>query len=105
MNTDISTADLLKQFEKINVPDERAFCFSRYDKAGLRETTLEDHFADIARFHLSANVPREVTIQYETAKNIYLYAWYVYRFYPVAEQQALASLEMGLRQRLPASLP
>ena len=105
MNDDISTADLLKSLEEINVPDERCAVFSRYDEHGLRDDSLPDHYADIAKFQLSQEVPRAVVIQYETAKNIYLYAWYVYRFYPVAEQQALSSLEMGLRNRFPGNLP
>jgi hypothetical protein len=29
-----------------------------------------------------------------------LYAWFVYRFHPIAEQQALATLEFALRERL-----
>ena len=35
----------------------------------------------------------------------YLYAWFVYRFYPVAEQQALTTLEFGLRERLAIVYP
>jgi len=34
-------------------------------------------------------------------KNLYLYAWFVYRFYPVAEQHVLVSLEFALRERFP----
>ncbi len=105
MNDDISNADLFKKLDEMNVPVERCTVYSRYDELGLRDDTLPDHHADIAKFQLSAEVPKDVVIQYETAKNIYLYAWYVYRFYPVAEQQALSCLEMGLRNRLPNSLP
>ncbi|MBX9899366.1 MAG: hypothetical protein K2Y28_01160 [Burkholderiaceae bacterium] len=105
MNNDISNADLLKKLETINVPDERCSVYSRHDELGTRNDTLEDHHADIARFLLSPDVPKDVVIQYETAKNIYLYAWYVYRFYSVAEHQALACLEMGLRKRFPGALP
>ncbi|UKD17091.1 hypothetical protein L3V59_41325 [Burkholderia aenigmatica] len=32
------------------------------------------------------------------------HAWFVYRFYPVAEQQALSSLEFALRERLAAEV-
>lgn len=105
MNNDISNADLLKMLEKINVSDERSSAYLRYDERGLRDNTLEDHHADIARFQMSSDVPKDVVILYETAKNIYLYAWYIYRFYSVAEQQALSCLEMGLRKRFPLGLP
>jgi hypothetical protein len=105
MNNDISDADLLKRLENINLPDVRCSVYSRFDELGIRDDTLEEHHADIAKFQLSADVPKDIVIQYETAKNIYLYAWYVYRFYPVAEHQALACLEMGLRARFPEGLP
>ena len=49
---------------------------------------------------LHAGVPREIVLQFETARNVYLYAWFVYRFYPVAEHQSLACLELALRERL-----
>ena len=39
-------------------------------------------------------------LQFETARNVYLYSWFVYRFYPVAEHQSLACLELALRERL-----
>ncbi|MFZ6645628.1 hypothetical protein ACO0LO_07930 [Undibacterium sp. TJN25] len=105
MTNEISNADLLKKLEEINSPDERWTVFSRYDERGARSDSLAEHHADIARFQLSADVPKEVVILFETAKNVYLYAWYVYRFYPIAEHQALACLEMGLRKKFPGGLP
>ena len=66
---------------------------------------LARHHADIARLELSAKVPAGVAVQFETARNLYLYAWHVYRFYPVAEMQSLAVLEFGLRERFQAPLP
>jgi hypothetical protein len=105
MNNYISNPDLLKTLNEINSPDERGSFFLRHDGLGFRDKTLEDHHADISQFQLSANVPEDVVIQYETAKNIYLYAWYVYRFYSAAEHLALACLEMGLRKRFPEGLP
>jgi len=44
-------------------------------------------------------------VHFETAKNLYLYAWFVYRFFPVAEKHALASLEFALRLRLAGLFP
>ena len=59
----------------------------------------------VAAFELSAAVPLDIRVHFETAKNLYLYAWFVYRFYPVAEQQALVTLEFGLRERLAMLYP
>jgi hypothetical protein len=103
--TQIASADVLRGLTEISQADPRSTSFSRFDEKGIREDSLAEHHADIARFALSSNVPSDVVIQFETARNLYLYAWYVYRFYPVAQHQALTCLELGLRQRIGASLP
>lgn len=105
MTKKISPVDSLRSLDEITQPDLRNSYFSRRDAHGLRTNTLEDHHADISRFVLSNYVPEGVCIQFETAKNLYLYAWYVYRFYPVAEHQVLACLELGLRSRFTEGLP
>jgi hypothetical protein len=61
---------------------------------------IQDQYSAISRYVLIPSVPEHVSIHFETAKNIYLYAWFVFRFYPVAEQQALATLEFALREKL-----
>lgn len=48
---------------------------------------------------LHDDVPEEIVIQFETAKNLYLYAWFVYRFYPVAQSQTYACLEFAMHRR------
>jgi hypothetical protein len=83
-------------------PDPRSTSFVRFDHElrEMRPLRLEDHHAAVCDLVLHAGVPEEVTIHFETAKNLYLYAWYVYRFFAVAEHQSLACLEMALRLRL-----
>jgi hypothetical protein len=66
----------------------------------LRPLALAEHHADISAVALHAGVPQDVALQFETARNLYLYAWFIYRFYPVAEQHSLACLELSLRDRL-----
>lgn len=63
------------------------------------------HHAEIDAIRLSTAVPEPIAIQFETARNLYLYAWHVYRFYMVAKVQALTTLELGLRTCLPDRLP
>lgn len=67
--------------------------------------SLTAQHALIATVELDDAVPEPVAIQFETARNLYLYAWHVYRFYMVAKTQALSALEFGLRERLPSRLP
>jgi hypothetical protein len=105
MGTEIASADMLRGLTEIDRADVRSSFFSRFDETGIREDSLAEHHADIARIELSPHVPPDIVVQFETARNLYLYAWYVYRFYPVAEHQVLTCLELGLRERIGGSLP
>jgi hypothetical protein len=91
MNSEIAECDLLRLPERACSPDSRTHGFYKID--------LRDQYEAIACFILNEDVPTKVAIHFETAKNLFLYAWFVYRFYPVAEQHVLASLEFALRER------
>ncbi|MGN7100332.1 hypothetical protein ACTHR6_01900 [Ralstonia holmesii] len=80
--------------------------FLRFDDSagGFRPITAADQLGDIAQFTLRDEVPEPVRVHFETAKNLYAYAWFVYRFHAVAEQHALTSLEFALRARLAEEL-
>jgi hypothetical protein len=87
---EINECDQLRLPDAVCKPDVRT-----------HQRLVEDQYEAIACFKLNENVPIDVVTHFETAKNLYLYAWFVYRFYPVAEQQALASLEFALREKFP----
>ncbi|TLN01518.1 hypothetical protein FDZ73_15490 [bacterium] len=97
---ELCPADALRTPASALLPDERTNAFAVIDQGMVRKITQADHHGAIARFELSSAVPIAVRIHFETARNLYLYAWFVYRFYPVAEQHALTSLEFALRERL-----
>lgn len=82
--------DPLKPLDEVLVPDERSVALNG---------SLEDRHRLLFGIVLSASVPTDVQQLFETAKNVALYAWYVYRFHQVAESVAFQSLEMGLRKR------
>lgn len=65
-----------------------------------RPQGLKDHYESVNRFTLNRAVPEKVQSRFNTAKNILLYTWFVYDFYPVAELQALSALELALRERI-----
>jgi len=96
----ISPADAVRDFECVMQPDPRNTYFSVIEQGQPRPVTLQDRVDAVAPYVLSPAVPESVRVHFETAKNLYVYAWFVYRFYPVAEQQALATLEFALRERL-----
>lgn len=60
-------------------------------------TSPEILYDAIAQYPLNSNVPEHVVAQYETARNLYLYAFNVYRFYNVAQQQLYSVLELAIK--------
>lgn len=98
----LAPCDLLRTIDSLHEADVRNGFFVRWDDASgtFRPIAAAEHLADVASFELDTRVPHPIRIHFETAKNLYAYAWFVYRFYPVAEQQALTSLEFALRERL-----
>ena len=83
-------------------PDPRNTMWVRIDIASgtSRPFELTDHHQEIAALALHEGVPKEIAIQFETVRNLFLYAWFIYRFYPVSEHHSLACLELALRDRL-----
>lgn len=97
---EVQLADALRRPERSTEPDPRCLSSAAIDQAGVRQWTLNDQYEAIRKVELNASVPHSVRIHFETAKNVYLYSWFVYRFFPIAEQHALTSLEFALRERL-----
>jgi len=94
--------ETLRPPEYVCEADPRSTMFVRVDRIDgtSRVIELADHHEQISAYRLHGGVPQEIMLQFETARNVYLYAWFVYRFYPVAEHQSLACLELALRERL-----
>lgn len=103
MDQEIDVSDCLRAPDSVCDPDPRSRSLVRLDKrtGDVYSRVLADQHRAIDFFRLNETVPSRVAIHFETAKNLYLYAWFVFRFYPVSEQQALASLEFALRERFP----
>ena len=83
--------DPLKSLNEICEPDVRQTFF--------RGTSLDRNHAELSRIALSEKVPVDVRQLFETAKNLSLYSWFVYRFHQVSELVACSALEMALRLR------
>lgn len=105
MSEEQTNPDWLKPLPAIYCADPRSDNQAVLDMFKPGTNALAEHHALVAEIRLAASVPDEVVQQFETTKNLYLYAWFVYRFFPVAEHQALACLELGLRLRFAAQLP
>jgi hypothetical protein len=105
MNEDQTNPDHLKSLAAIYSPDPRSDNQALLDIFQKGAVGIAEHHAKVAKLRLAATMPESIPVQFETAKNLYLYAWFVYRFYPVAEHHALTCLELGLRLRFPDPLP
>lgn len=93
--------DLLRPVEYIGEPHPISAGFG----TPLRSKGLADYHAQVAAIALNKAVPEDVLLHFETAKNLFLYGWFVYRFFTVADQQALAALELALRTRFEKEIP
>ena len=82
--------DPLKALSEIYQPDVRQ---------GNLVGDLSDIHAILTEIELQDGVPPNVRQLFETAKNVSLYSWFVYRFQQVSEMVAFSALEMALRER------
>lgn len=89
--SEVNPADALRTPTTSLQPDPR----SPRDAMGLTS-----RWEAISPLQLGPEVPEAIAIHFETAKNVLLYAWFVYRFHMVAEQYVLSTLELALRERL-----
>lgn len=72
---------------------------------GLRPFTFDDHYAVVDVIHVPQTVPSNVRDAFDRSRSCFLYAWFAYDLMVVAETQAVASLELALKQRLGPTLP
>ena len=82
--------DPLKSLAEICQPDPR--------RTNIIGSLAAEH-EDLASIELNDNVPQVAAQLFETAKNVSLYSWFVYRFHPVAESVGFSALELALNLR------
>lgn len=91
-----------KSLEEIMTVDVRNTFFALRNRVtgDTRPRELKDHHESVSRFNLNEAVPEKVQSHFNTAKNVLLYTWFVYGFFPVAELYALNALELALKERI-----
>ena len=92
----IDSSDQLRTPDTVCQPDARS---PKSDFLTGQPLTVEYQYSAISELVLHDGVPEDIRVQFETTKNLYLYAWFVYRFYPVAKHHAHTCLEFALRKR------
>lgn len=90
LNTDEFPAEAFRTPSNILLPDVRNIEFG--------DTGIEQFHQAIAKYELGSHVPEELVIQFDTARNLFLHAFYVYRFFPVAQHQLFVTLEQAIRE-------
>jgi predicted ATPase len=87
----------LKNIEDIFKADDRSSMSISNASEALTSEALIRHHGMISSVTLSADVDDDVRVQFEIARNIFLYSFFYYRFGMTSLKQAAASTELGLR--------
>jgi len=96
-----SAGDEFKPLAEVTLPDVRQKFWARLQPDGtFRGVQLKDLHNRMSELTLNSTAPEGVRTGFETARNLFLYSWFVYRFLTVAELQAYAALEFALGERI-----
>src|SRR5690606_24802443 len=88
---DNAIQDPLKPLSQLCEPDERQRFFVG---------DVSDWHVELSVITLHEGVPVSTRQIFETAKNLSLYAWFVYRFHPLSELTGWLALENALLQKM-----
>lgn len=93
--------DTLKAFNELLEPDSRQKHFAVVNRltGEARPLSLRDKYQAVEMITLAQYVPDEIREHFDTARNLLVYSWFVYRFNQVAELHAFASLEFALKTK------
>jgi hypothetical protein len=91
--------ELLRSPNNIFEPDPRSTGFGILGEHGVRPKTLQDQYDAVAEITLHEGVPREIVVKFDNARNLNLFAWFVYRFHSAARTHVYECLELALRVR------
>lgn len=92
-------AESLRSPNNIFDPDPRSAGVEVLGRQGLRPKTLQDQYDAVAEITLHEGVPREIVVKFDNARNLNLFAWFVYRFHSAARSHVYECLELALRTR------
>ncbi len=87
--------DFLKPLDQVLMPDSR--CLYSFPNA---DSALQAHYGFVSKIVLNEHVHNDVKLQFETAKNAFLYSFFVYRLAMMAVHQAIAATELALRRMI-----
>lgn len=62
--------------------------------------SFEEYYEGVSAFKLAPNVPTEIQVQFDLARNLFVYSWFVYRFSSSAQSQAYSAMERAIKFKL-----
>lgn len=92
---------MFRSLDKITEADSifKSYVMVNTKTGKAHRMTIEDHYSAINEINLQSSVPEEIRHHFDTARNLYLYSWFVFEFMPVAERHAFASVEYALKMK------
>lgn len=94
------SSDKLRTPAEMHLPEMRSSSYSVMEGGEYRDITIDDYYEGLNAISLSKEVPEDIVTSFETAKNVQLYSWNVYRFNTIAEMAAYATLEHALSLKI-----
>lgn len=92
-------SDSFRKLCELTTPDRRSEMWGVIDPdtGEFRSIKIEDIHSRLEELELHEGVPEKVRTHFDTTRNLFLYAWFVWRFRAVAEWHASATLELALK--------
>ena len=78
--------DGLRTLDQLGSADTRMQHFAVRDGGTSRPFGQEDRYENMSSFELLHEVPADERVHFDTARNLCLYAWFVYRFHVVRDE-------------------
>lgn len=96
---------MLKPIDQILSSDTRfTNMVGGFDETGaIRMMSIVDLYALVEPLQLNPAVPADIHEQFDKARYAFIYSWFAYDLVSLAEQQGYQTLELALREKLPAS--
>ena len=96
---------MLKPLELILTSDVRfTNIVGGIDEAGaIRMMEINDLYAMVEPLDLHSGVPVDIREQFDKARHAFIYSWFAYDLVSLAEQQGYQTIELALREKLPAA--
>ena len=93
-----------KSLDEICRADPRQKSFQRRDAeyGGMRPMELKDLHQEVAEIRLEGSAPKGVAREFDKARNLLIYSWFVYEFGMPAMLQSHSTVELALKEKFKA---